>query len=100
MRAWAETQDHLVRAYAILWLHLALERRLDPRHLLSPGAKGYLDLLAAFVQQARSIGWQDPVTLKLAVPQAALRACSLWMEAKESQREVLMPLPGLQEAPS
>ena len=96
-RSGRAARAHLTQGYALLWLHLALERGLDPRRVLAPSSAGYDPLLKAFLQVGVTLGVDDRTTLGWEAPLAALRACRLWTEAKDRQTVKPAQLPGLLE---
>jgi hypothetical protein len=90
-----ETQDHLHVGYARIWIHLALERVLDPRKLLAPASKNHQAVLRAFLEAGLRIGVHDRATLAWKVPAIAAMADHLWRQAKEAQGAGVTPLAGL-----
>lgn len=94
-KSWKETQDHIQHGYALLWLHLVLERGLDPRKVVGAALRGNQDLLSPFFAEASRLGLHSRVALGCAAPVVAATAARLWREAKEAQASVLPQLPGL-----
>lgn len=83
------------KAYARLWIHLALERGLDPRKVSTPGTKGHQVVVAAFLAAGKAIGLHDRVALVELSQELANAACRLWMEAKQAQGSAPAQLLGL-----
>lgn len=95
MISYKETQDHIQAGYARIWIHLTLERGLDPRKVSGVASKGHQDILKAFLAAGVRIGLHDRATLAWHAPYIAATATQLWRQAKESQGGLLVAPAGL-----
>ena len=95
MMSWPGIQAHVKRGYAFIWIHLAMERHLDPRKTIAPTSWGYQDILKAFLKNGSQIGLHDRTALGWHAPDVALLAAKLWQEAKDLQAAAAPLLPGL-----
>jgi len=95
MMSWPGIQAHVKRGYAYIWIHLAMERHLDPRKTIAPSSWGYQDILKAFLLAGGQIGLHDRTALGWHAPDVAMLAAKLWLAAKEPQSTPAPLLPGL-----
>ena len=90
-----EVQAHIQKAYARIWLHLALERNLDPRRAATPSQQSYQALLPVFQTVVAKIGLHDRTVAGWHAPEVAILACGLWRQVKTEQGEPPSLLPGM-----
>lgn len=91
-----DAQEHLGQAYARVWIHLAMERGLDPRRITSPKSAGFQILLPIFQAAIQRLGLHDRVDAARWAPTVAPVSATLWRQAKEAQGQ---PVPGLFPTP-
>lgn len=85
LRSWPGIQAHIQRGYVLLWIHLALERELDPPRVLRREGQARFRFQAAFVEAAAQFGLHDRVYLVLYAQSIATAADELWRQAKTAQ---------------
>jgi hypothetical protein len=90
--------EHALACYAQVWVHLALERGLDPRRCSGQASQGYQAVLKAFQPAVSRLGLHDQVQAAWWAPQVAPMAATLWRKAKEAQQQAPPPLMALNQA--
>ena len=92
MLAFDEAQAHVLMGYALLWLHLTLERTLDPRKVLVAASSGHQAVVEAFLAAGARIGVHDRAFLRRQIAPVSAAGANLWRQAKEAQGVALPPL--------
>ena len=97
--SWPEFLLHVQNGYARVWIHLALERGLDPRKILGAANQGHQVVLTAWIDAGKRVGIHDRVSLAWYAPEVAALACRLWTAAKAKQGPGLAPQLDLGDSP-
>jgi hypothetical protein len=81
------------QGYARIWLHLLLDRHLDPRMAISPKQPAYQAVLRPFQAAGVRIGRHDACSMAWLAPAVAREAYDLWRHTTAVQGEAPKPLP-------
>lgn len=103
MASWPDVVRYAKKGLARLWIHLVLERGLDPRKAAPACSKGHQAVLKPYLEAGFSAGLGDRAELAWEVQEVAELASGLWDQAKASQstqRASQAPLLGLEPDPS
>jgi hypothetical protein len=90
---WPAMQEHVNRGYALLWIHLTLERRLDPCKTVAPTCQGHRTILQPFIKAGALIGLHDRAELGRRAPEVAKLAAKLWRETRLAQEQNVLQVP-------
>lgn len=98
-KAWADVRKHAQKGLARLWLHLVLERGLDPRKAAPGTSAGHQAVLKPYLDACVRLSLGDRAELAWDVQDVADLAGRLWDQAKAEQaasRASQAPLLGLE----
>jgi hypothetical protein len=82
---WASHRNHVKPGFARLWLHLVLERGMDPRRAVLASIWVDHPVLKAYLAMAVQKGLGDRTSLSHDVLEISRLAAQLWGQAKAAQ---------------